>query len=186
MATKNEKADSSKWKSILWKKDSEIEWEQYTDEQLLRYVEDTKYDAFEADGYIVKKANGVEVKEPVRKLVKLTEGFQAYHQTPFDYQQLTYELGRRGYVQGWYKKVPQSDQDSSPTVEVDGKDKGITQYVMRAIEREGDIRYAKLPLYSETEELIESTFGKLKKGVKGMVIAQVLDDLLRGRFGNED
>ena len=189
MAKNNEatKETTTKWKSVLWQNDSEIDWSQYTDEQLLEYVEQTKYEPIEADGYVTKKVGENETREDVRKVVKQTEGFQAYHKTPFDYQQLTNELKRRDYVQGWYKRiVPEEVQDISPEEETTGNSKEIAEYILRAATSTEEITYTKLPLYAKTVELINNEFGGLKKGLKGMVVAEVIAGLFEEKFGKEE
>ena len=169
------------WKSILWRKDSLICWNEYEDLYLITLAETgLDYEPVEAEGYVENYVEGRKEKTSVIKEVKATEGFQAYHKTPFDYSQLCHELVRRGYERtvSWIKK----GNDGSIR-ENQGNNRGIDSIITAGLKREEKPTYEKVPLFSETKKLIEEKFGSLPHGVRGRVVAQVIDELLQEKFG---
>lgn len=163
-------------KSSLWRKDNEIDWNEYDDVTLLDFVN--------------KASNTpeieVELNDGTIKPLKNTAAFQDYYKTPFDYNQLTYELKRRGYEQRWVKK--DENVFSNKTNEVDNinNEFELDSFILKGVKNKDKFKYVKIPMFNGTMELIDSVFGQLKKGVKGVVIAQVIDELLRDKFNRRD
>lgn len=163
-------------KSKLWRKDNEIDWSTYDDDALLDYV--------------VKALSTpeieVELDDGTTKLLKNTSSFQDYYNTPFDYNQLVYELKRRDYEQRWVKKSSESSPKETNDVVNEGKECGLDGYILKGVKNEDELKYVKLPMFASTMELINSVFGQLKKGVKGVVIAQVFSELLEEKFRTKE
>ncbi len=81
------------WKSELWQDSKQIDWDSYTDADLLAYYERAK------------EVPEMEVTDAAsKKVIKLsrTQAYQEYLKTPFDYNQLRYELEKRGAKSGYY------------------------------------------------------------------------------------
>lgn len=163
-------------KSKLWKKDNEIEWNEYDDVTLLDYVN--------------KASNTpeieVELDDGTIKPLKNTAAFQDYYKTPFDYNQLTYELKRRGYEQRWVKKGSNDFPSETNDMVNEGNECGLDEFILKGVKNKDELKYVKMPMFNGTMALIDSVFGQLKKGVKGVVIAQVIDELLKGKFDKEN
>ena len=74
------------YKSLLWRPDKESPWDDFSDEQLLNYVQRAKetplISAADTDGKT--------------KMIKSTEAFQDYYKTPFSCSQLCVELSWQG------------------------------------------------------------------------------------------
>ncbi len=127
-----EKKEKS-WKSQYWRKTEQIDWDSYTDADLLAYYEKSK-DIPEIE--VTDTATGENIR------VKGTAAFQEYLQTPFDYSQLCYELEKkRGAKKGYYFEkdaatVPAELESTEHTVIDFTAKRSITGKVQVAVTKE--------------------------------------------------
>ena len=116
-------------KSKLWKKDNEIEWNEYDDVTLLDFVN--------------KASNTPETEvaldDGTTKLLKNTAAFQDYYKTPFDYNQLTYELKRRCYEQRWVKRSSNDFPNETIDVVNEGNDSGLDEFILKGVKNEDEL-----------------------------------------------
>lgn len=84
------------YKSNLWRPEKNILWDEYTNQQLLKYAQSAK----DTPNTSITDSQGNSI------IIKGTEAFQEYNKTPFNYNQLSSELTRRGAKNGWHFDEP--------------------------------------------------------------------------------